>query len=240
MTRKTNTLKMIKYLENRINCENVMEFASRHNCDSNKCYMKIDEIPVFFEIIKYNKNDNMNNLFTTFDLMTKTNHTDIEIFPYIYGVLNCNNDLEEINYLYIYYEPFNDDLNSFIKNMNHISDWYSLIFGIALIEKFQFDNEITFQETDLKNILFRKLSEPKKIKMNDIINVTKFIFCYWSLEPFDTIKPDKCVFFEEILRLINNREFVVEPSKKIVSVIEELANNPTKISEIIEKNFTSK
>ena len=181
MSRTKISEKMIKYLEDRINCENVIRFTEKtleselgkgKEAVVNK--LVIDGTPVAYKVIKYNNSDDYvrkkgemrdkkwaKNMFEIFDFMTEANYTGFEYFPYLYGVLICHNDETNISTMYIFYEVFDGDLTDLFNKIEHPSDWYDIIFQLIMINYYiTFVHGYIYYDGSPQNHLYKKLPKP--------------------------------------------------------------------------------
>ena len=134
--RAKNADVIIKYLEQRVNCVNAMQYVDELIIDDSDDHLKIDKIDVLFEIYDYDENDDYyinwkSNLYERYDFMSMSNNLGFEYFPYIYGVLDCHQDID--SKIYIYYEYFEYTLDNMLLDLNHSSDWYDIVFQLSMI-----------------------------------------------------------------------------------------------------------
>jgi hypothetical protein len=250
---------IVSYLEERINCENVMDFAEK-NLEKRENHITkklvVTNVPVGYDIINYNDAEDsdsniknkkwINKLFGTFDFITEANYTGFEFFPYLYGVLNChNNDNSKV---YIFYEYFANNLVHLIDNIQHPSEWYDIAFQIIMINYcvetvngFEYDGNI-------QNHLYKKLEKPyykeyeldgTRIKINH-----KYLIVLWITEPFKKITEQSKIFSTNIDLLLkyltdNKERITVYPSNKIINLLQDAKNNSTNIPSIILQYYGS-
>ena len=205
------TNQMIKYLEKRINCENVIKFVEKKQADtlgsgleSTIIKLIINEIPVALKVLKYNDspgyvyknktdpNDKtwIQNIFDVYDFMTESNYTGFEYFPYLYGVLNCHDGLN--SKVYTFYEVFDGDLINLISKMEHQSEWYDIVFQMIMINYYiEIINGYRYNDGTPQNHLYRKLPKPY-YKLYDINGVQfnishKYLIVLWDISYMEKI-----------------------------------------------------
>lgn len=259
MSRSTIATKLISYLEERINCENVMKFAdkTKKSSDTDIDKLLIENISVSFEIVKYNddtKNNNneiniksktdIQNLFDVFDFMTEANYTGFEYFPYLYGILNCHDGSN--SKIYMYYESFDGNIIDLIDNIQHISEWYDIVFQMIMMNYYiQIINGYVY-DGYLKNHLFKKLSKPynklyqfKNFKIN--IN-HKYIIVLWNINFIEKVSDktkNKIVSnINNLLQFLNENKNNIKnfPSNKIIKLLHEIKNNPN-VEDVLQQYY---
>jgi hypothetical protein len=253
MSRIKISTQMIDYLEKRINCENVIKYAKQQldQVDERKNIAEINKLvinnlPVSFEILNYSKTNNLspkkifNDIYKMYDFMVEANHTGFEYFPYIYGVLDCH---EESNgQVYVYREYFPENLTDTFKKINHVSEWYDIVFQILMINHYIVDiNKIYYTGGDMSNHLCKKLDKPyyknyefgdKTIKINH-----KYLIVLWNINKINTnIDDDKFTSnIDYLLKYLTEHgdQISIPPSPKILKMLNSINQNPDKIIELI-------
>ena len=125
------TKKVIKYLESKINCDNILNFINKNGTIDS---LIIEKSPVSLQILDYvdgTDDSYIAYLFSVFDFMVEANHTGFAYFPNIYGVLNCHN--KSNSKVYIFFEKFDGNVTELINNMTHSSEWYDIVFYMIMI-----------------------------------------------------------------------------------------------------------
>lgn len=272
MSRKKTANKIIDYLEKRINCENIMRYTDEYldNNAPDKSLI-IDEVPVSFTIIPYNANENysrqlvstegdredkpdfndIKHMFDIFDFMTEANNTGFEHFPYIYGVLDCLNDIDST--VYVYYEKFDGTLPLLIDNIEHPSDWYDIVFQIILIIMYiKYVGKISFKAAPEK-FLYKKITKPyyKEYSVGDTtLNINhKYLIVCWDTNTSDFEEIQNSEFNLEnkfpIIDLdflteyinVNKDTLKIQPSNRIIKLIQEIKNQPDNIPKILVQYY---
>ncbi len=253
MSRIKIARQIINYLDERINCDNVMNIADKQENQKTKKIV-ISDIPVNFEIITYNdenneKTDTKNNLwikkmFGTYDFMTEANYTGFEFFPYLYGVLNCHGGDDSL--VYVFYEYFANDLIYLINNIQHSSEWYDIAFQVIMINYcLETINGFEYNGS-MQNHLYKKLDKPyykdyllndNKIKINH-----KYLIVWWASDPIKKITTENKNFNTNIDVLLeylsaNKDQIKILPSNKIIRLLSEVKNNPSDVPDIILRYY---
>jgi hypothetical protein len=268
MSREKIAKYMINYLEERINCENVMKFADKtlqsklgegKEAVINK--LMVENIPVAFKVMKYNDTEGyekknktdandriwVKNMFDTFDLMTEANYTGFEYFPYIYGVLNCHE--KENSNIYIYYEVFDGSLIDLINNITHPSEWYDIVFQMIMINYYiEIINGYRYNDGTVQNHLYKKLEKPyyKEYHINSHkFNINhRYLIVLWDINYIEKItdknKNQITSNINFLLRYINeNKEKIkIPPSGRIIKLLHEVKNNTKDTINILSQYYT--
>jgi hypothetical protein len=244
------TAKMIKYLEDNINCENIIRFIKKYSKTEDITKLEIGTIPVSLQIIDYDDNDKklMQNQHKIYDFMTHANYAGYEYFPYLYGVLNCHDGSD--SKAYIFYESFDGDLTKLLNEMEHASEWYDIIFQLAMIDNYiGVTNKYQLNNATAKNILYKKLSKPiyKEYMFNDkkVSIKHSYKLVLWdinSLEKFSEDEIPKNTI--DILGTLIHRDpneygeiFKINPSERIINLINKLSV-PDKISSVLIEYYS--
>ena len=267
MDRSKIAAKLIKYLEERINCENVIKFAQETNdsllgkgLESEVDKLIIESVPIAFKIIKYNDEENyikesetdandrtwLKNLFDTFDFMTDANHTGFEYFPYLYGVLNCHEG--ENSKVYIFYEAFEGNLIKLINQMEHPSEWYDIVFQMIMINYYiEVLNGYLYNYGTPQNHLYRRLPKAiyREYELGDFkfkIN-HKYLIVLWDFNFMEKITDenrDKIVANTTyLLNYINaNKDKLkIPPSGRIIKLLYDVQNHSKEIPSILNQYY---
>jgi len=268
MSRSKIAKKMIDYLEERINCENVMTYTKKYydkklgeGRESVVDQLMIDNTPVAFKIMKYNDRENyvrkestdpkdrtwVKNLFFTFDFMTEANYTGFEYFPYLYGVLNCHE--EENSRIYIYYEAFDGSLIDLFKQMEHASEWYDVVFQMIMINYYiEVVNGYRYNDGRPKNHLYRKYAKPfykEYILEGTKFNINhKYLIVMWDFNYMEKItEANKNMVVSNIDFLLryfrdNKDNIKIYPSARIIKLLTEVKNHPENTVNILKEYYT--
>ncbi|AAV50952.1 hypothetical protein [Acanthamoeba castellanii mimivirus] len=272
MSRRKTATKIIDYLEKRINCENIMRYTDEYlDNNSPDKSLVIDEVPVSFTIIPYNANENysrqlvstegdredkpdfndIKHMFDVFDFMTEANNTGFEHFPYIYGVLDCLNDIDST--VYVYYEKFDGTLPLLIDNIEHPSDWYDIVFQIVLIIMYiKYVGKMSFKAAP-ERFLYKKITKPyyKEYSVGDTtLNINhKYLIVCWDTNTtdFEGIQNSESSsenklpiidldFLTEYIN-VNKDSLKIQPSNRIIKLIQEIKNQPDNIPKILVQYY---
>ena len=258
MTRQKIANTMIKYLEDRINCENVMKYAEQMKpSDDSSNKLVVDDTIIAFEIIEYEDADDVstsesdddldqiNHMFEIFDFMTEASYTGFEYFPYIYGVLNCHD--AENSRVYVYYETSEGTLMDLIAGIRHTSEWYDVVFQIIMtnyyiqvMNKYQYDGP-------LENYLYTRLKKSyfKKYTFGEIeVNVNHlYVIMLWDTDHLskmeDAHTPDKIVTVDLLLKYLtdNQNKLDVQPSNRIIRLLHDINKEPAKTLNILAQYY---
>lgn len=254
MSRQKIASKLIQFLEEKINCKNVMKKADDYSTEAEKILL-IESENVVFEIYYYDdtkieEGDRnqmwVQRLIQTLDFMVESNHMGFEYFPYVYGLLNCHEGPE--SKIYLYTEAFDGRLEDLFGNILHPSDWYDVIFQIVMIDywirlhKYEYDASI-------EKFVFRKYPKPfkKKYEIDSLtLNLSrKYLIIYANTQPFISLETIVTNFPDEILEptgedaefpikkpginmlysFVIEGKFPVPPSHRIVRMLEDLMQN---------------
>lgn len=261
MDRNSITKKMVTFLEKKVNCENVMNFADNYKKTSESLeQLNINNTLVSFIILDYddtqeqtyvsktNKSQKeINQIFKMFDFITEVNHTSLECFPYLYGVLNCHNN--ENSKVYIFYEGFDGYLNDLFPNLEHPSEWYDIAFQIILINYYlEIINQYTFNRETLHCYYYKKLDKPiykEYLIENHPFTINhKFLIVLWDLEHLKPIHSDSFLPMQSISYLMeyldkNKDNIKVQASARITKLFKEIIDNPKNTPEILEQYYSS-
>lgn len=254
--------KMIQYLEDRINCKNVMKFAEEktesileESDDIFISELKIDSTIVSFQIIKYDdtqsdetsdkRNKASIKIFNdNFDFMTGSNLAGFEYFPYLYGVLNCH--LEVNSKVYIYYENFEGSLLQLINLVEHASEWYDIAFQLVVIDHYvRFISGYQYHTNDLKNFLYKKHPKPYyrqyDITGHNFSVSNKYLIVLWDIEL--TKRPhnasNEYTIIDAILDYVKKETSIkIPPSNRIIKMFQEIKQKPENTIELLEQYYS--
>ncbi|QGR53721.1 hypothetical protein [Moumouvirus maliensis] len=257
MSRKKITENMIKYLEDTLNCQNVMKYLDER--ETKKNIINIDSINIYYEIVNYNDSDrdlsenndqtnieitrnDVEKIFTAYDIMTEANYTGLEYFPYIYGVLDCRDNIN--SKFYLFRENFQGILPDLIKNIEHPSDWYDVLFQVILINYYLRDIVNINYKSKINKYLFNKLPKPyyKEYHLGDhIININhKYLIVLWDPENLiqsDTDINQVNINMDFLLEYIQNSDIKVPPSNRIIKLINDIQSSDNNIPNIINEYY---
>jgi len=246
MNRFQITTKMIDYLEDKINCHNVINFLdkSKISQSENKNKLIIKSIPLTFKIIDNDKE--IKNLFEIFDFMTEANYTGFEYFPYLYGVLDCSDQ----NKIYVFYENFDSNLIDILNNMEHQSEWYDIVFQMIIINYYiQNINNYKYDNGIPQNHLCRKLPKPiyQDYHIYDIkftIN-HKYLIVLWNITNMELItdenKNNITTNIDHLIKYINEHKDKIKimPSERILKLLNDIQNNYDDTLSILDKYYNA-
>lgn len=263
MSRIKIARQIISYLEEKINCDNVMNFADKYNAkQDNTKKLMVNDVPVNFEIITYNdhekksktdendsSNDNKNSLwikkmFGTYDFITEANYVGFEFFPYIYGVLNCHGG--DDSRVYVFYEYFANNLIHLINNIQHPSEWYDIAFQIIMINYCIVEVNGFEYNGVMQNHLYKKLEKPyyKNYELNGkLVKINhKYLIVLWMTNPIKKINNQNTNFTNNIdflLQYLSEKkdQIKIPPSNKIIKLLSDVKNNPSDVPDIILKYY---
>lgn len=262
MSRKKIADSMIQYLEDRINCKNVMKFADEKMESileqSDEIFiseLKIDGNSVNFEIIAYNDTTtngagsgtktktSINNMFETFDFMVESNYTGFEYFPYLYGVLNCHNN--ENSKAYIYYENFQGDLLQLINMLEHPSEWYDIAFQLVIIDHYVRILNGYQYNAKLKNFLYKKLDKPyyRQYNINDhkFSVSNKYLITLWDIESIKmipSVETEYTIIDALLDHIEKNGPLKVPLSNRLIKMFNDIKINPESTIEILQQYYS--
>ena len=251
---------MRKYLEDRLNCKNVMAYIDKKmlekiNGTNQKHKLRINSIPVTVEIIKYNDSDTGTEMYNKkwveeqikiYDFITEANYTGFEYFPYLYGVLNCHN--EENSKLYLFYEYFEGNLLNLINKLEHPSEWYDIVFQLIIINyymetihKYQYNGEIS-------NHLYNKLSKPiyQLYQFDNYqFNINhKYLIALWNIDKLEKITDSNSIKrnTDILLKyLVENKDnFKIPPSGRIIKLLSDIQDSPENTLLILDQYYNVK
>src|SRR5579875_2412213 len=94
MDRIATTEKMIPYLEEHINCDNIKKYHDKFyesTINDHIDKLLIKNKPVSYTVLPYDTKNSewKEKLFFRYDFMTEADYTGSPYFPYLYGVLDC-------------------------------------------------------------------------------------------------------------------------------------------------------
>lgn len=249
MSRVKNAENLIKYLEDRVNCKNVIKFIEEGQNESlNK--LVINNIFVAFEIINYHDRDTseahnktwLNNIIKIYDFMTESNYTGFDYFPYLYGVLLCPN--ENTSKMYTFREYFDTDITVLTKSIIHNSEWYDIAFQIVMTVYYLRIVNGYNSEMQMDDFLFNKLQKP--YHKDYILNETKVtinhkcLISFWNPEITKTENENKPDIKFLLDYLQEKKDDIIIPSPKINNFLESINNNLESTPKIISEFYTTK
>lgn len=255
MNRNKICKNMVTFLEKNINCENVMRLTNNfmiksEDFDPNSINrLLINSIPTSFEIINYNDSDEISkkydrkdieNMFNIFDFITEANYTGFEIFPYLYGVLDCRNGKD--SEIYLYYEEFDDILPELINQITQPKDWYDLIFQLIMINNYITVIKNYTYDGILEKHFFKRIPKPYHKTYyigNNNYNIThNFIIVYWDkcdiTQKSKISKKTNIVFLTEYIN--THKKKLNISSERIIELLNNLSKN-VDINDIMEKYY---
>ena len=229
MNRMKVSDKMRKYLEDKINCQNVIKFIKENEDNQTTNKIIINSIPVSIETTT--RVDDLRAKFEIYDFITESNYTGFEYFPYLYGVLECKDEF----LLYVFHESFDGNLYEAIENIEHASEWYSIIFQLLLINNYI---ETTSYHHTINNFMYKKNPIQQEYEIEGYIFSIrhKYLIVLWNLTLMET-SPDNA---DMILDFISSREFKIPASFRIIKMLQEIKANPKEIWKILDQYYNLK
>jgi hypothetical protein len=236
MSRISLARKMIKYLEDRLNCENILQFIGDHGLASD---LTIEGEKVAFQQDTYPENDpELASVYARYDFMTEANYTGFEIFPYLYGVLVCHDGTNEIDN--VFREAFDGRLTQLLQKLEHPSEWYDIAFQLIFIHWYMtVANDLTY-DGRLKNHLYRRLEKPfyktyefseTKITVNH-----KYLIVLWE----DNKDYEEKSNLDDLRSYLKeNTTLKIPPSNRIIKLFEEFSANPENIGQVLLPYYPS-
>ena len=267
MSRSKIADQMIKYLEKKINCENIIKHINENKNHPKEDKLIINEIAVAFEIIQYDddpeydkekirESDNpdydndkkklsekdVDKIFAVYDFMTEANYTGFEYFPYLYGVLNCHEGSN--SRVYTFYESFDGNLINLIQKIDHPSEWYDIAFQIIMINYYiQIVNAYSYNNGEPQNHLYKKLAKPyyKLYQIDGIeFNINhKYLLVIWNITHIKKIT-DKMRISSNISLLLEYLEKntpKIPPSSRIINLFNNIKSNPENTLTILKEYY---
>lgn len=243
MNRSKITNNLIKYLNKKVNCDNILVEIIKNGKNKKNGECVIDLIQSLYVIIDYSSNsmdtiistESANKLVEKYDFMSESNHTGFEYFPYLYGVLDCSGTKHNI--MYVFYEYFEKSIGSLFTDIEHPSEWYDICFQLINIDNYITNIKSKKYSCTLKNILYN-VNNSKIIKTYQINNKTykinhKYLIVLWNFEFSEN--SNNCVecFYRYITQ---NNDIINKPSPRIISLLEDY-NRSHNLSAIMEKYY---
>jgi hypothetical protein len=248
MSRSKTSKIIVKYLNNEINCTNIMKIA-RKNTLVGDSYLTILKTPVSFDIYKYGdttcdtvlSDQDIDKLIKMTDFMVECNYFGIEIFPYIYGALKCGSECSK--HLYLFYEYFPNMLSNINADITHMSNWYDIIFQIIFI--IHILSQFNVNDITIDNFYYKKLDKPIYNRydfFNEKIKVThNFVVVVWGItlsdEKSDTFTQDN---ISNMLKAIQNLTVSITPSSKLMNMLVKIKDDNENIVKYISEIYSEK
>ena len=262
MNRENIASSIIKYLEDRINCKNLLKFINQKIVKDSELIntqkLLITNIPVSFEIIKYNESDESNesnesdksdgsdetlkrNMFDTFDFITESNYTGFAYFPYLYGVLDCH--YGENSKIYVFHEYFEGNILQLINQIQHVREWYDIVFQMIMINYFLMINHLQYA-SKIEDHWYKKLPTPdhKEYEINGhkLSLIHQYTIVAWSSIPSTKLEENINIDHINVLveYLDQKREDIkIPPSGKIIKLLHEIINDPINTFDIVYQYY---
>jgi hypothetical protein len=230
---------MVSYLQEQINCDNVLKKTDALIESDEK--LLINGTPVSFKVISYDDENETEKksieiLNNVFDEITESNSIGFDYYPFIYGILNCHNDTK--SNLYVFYEFLSGTLYDLFENLQSPNEWYDIIFQMAMIDynatKRQSLKHLNY---NLDNYYFIKLFNPQKkeyvIKGKNITIYHKYVVVFFSWEIIDEwIKGIK--YLSDIIK-----DDKYKTTQRIITMVSEM-NTSERIEDVIETYYSFK
>lgn len=248
------TEKMIKALQSKVNCQNVMKFIDKNEANE----VVIVSTRVMVKVVDYNEdsvetsddgewdNQRIEHLFSIYDFMVEANHTGYEYFPNLYGVLNCHNGSD--SKVYVFAEAFDGGLLELSEKIAHPSDWYDVVFQMIMINYYiEVVNGYYYYGGGLENHLYRKLEKPiyqeynigddGKFRINH-----KYLIVVWNIDYMVLAKDSKKVFRRNTEMLASYLEehketMKVPPSLRVMQLLSDVNGGYSNIAIILNKYY---
>lgn len=247
------TRKMVDYLESKINCENIMKFADSHNVSNENDFHKklvVNKIKVAFEIYPYDRvkdKEEIDNIHQIYEFITESNYTGFEYFPYLYGVLVCHENIGNSSYLYTFYEEFDSTLDKLINEISHPSEWYDVVFQLAMINDYLQNSEKYQYNSSINNHLYRRLEKPITVEYNLLGQVLKIrhsiLIVVKDFKNIKKITDDEISKHRsniiELSEYLTNNTIKTMPSDRILKLINVLIENIEDTSKILGKYYSA-
>ena len=239
------TENMIKYLNQKLNCSNVIDFIEQQTEKEQPKKIAIGSTIVAYEIRMYkNMAEAEKTDFRIFDFTVNANFDGYGYFPNIYGVLNCTDDDKLTSY--IFYEAFKADLLKLFEELTHPSEWYDIVFQLIMIN-YYIENIRKYQyTTTLAGHLYRKLAKPYYQTYNTggyqySVN-HKFLIVLWDMKELkkisDADKPSvRNIDLLENYLTENSHKLKIAPSTRILTLLHEVRINPKDTAQILYKYY---
>jgi DNA-binding FrmR family transcriptional regulator len=249
--------KIYKYLEDRVNCTNILEHINTKDSVTDK--ITIELIPVTLETIKYTTKDKSDNdkqitkkelekIYDRFEYISAANHTGFEYFPYLYGVLECD-DSEQV---YVLHESFDGTLDKLFKDIEQGSDWYEIVFQYVIIHYYMSNiSKISYSNSGLDKHYFQKYKFPKKKQYT--LNDYKFemyhknLVVLWDFNLNSDISNTSNILtanIEQLLKFINENKdnFKNQPSQRIMKLLNDIKQtvNIDDIPKLLDSYYNAK
>lgn len=233
MNRINKARQMIAILESTVNCDNVVQIATKDA--ANDTTATINDTDVSLAVIHHPATD---KLYQTYDLMVRANYSGHEIFPYLYGVLDCRQSTKNI---YVYYEKFDYSLPQIMDQLTVKADWFDIVYQLISIDYYIKQTiQSNYQSGDLYHHWVRILDKPylKKYTYQNIqISVYhKYLIVLWDIQ-FTTKKQTSNL--EYLLSYLKSNPQLDVPTK-IYKLLKTLIANPNKTIEILIEYYQKK
>lgn len=250
MNRQTVRDKMVKYLENSVNCKNIMEYIKKKDDRYPKSLEDSNQksLELLYESVIIQNVSELNKLYETFDFMTESNFTGYECFPYIYGVINCEDSKYNTDTIYIFYENYNENIEKLIDEIQHVSEWYDIIFQFAVIH--YYITIINHYEYNGNVVYHYYKKYPKPIYQEYELSGFKFNInhrsniVYWNTEPMyksQNIDIKKSNLFHLLTYIQNNKSNIsIPPSERVMNILTDIIDNMNNIVEILNQYYNQK
>ena len=267
---------MIKYLEKRINCDNVKILTDKllqPNPDITnitnediKCsiseslekfILTVSETEFVLDVNYYDNTSKddvsaKDKMFKRFDFMTEANYSNNAVFPYIYGVLDCQgkkfDDKNENSAVYVYYEKFDGRLSDLLEKIEKGVEWYDIFFQLAMINYYiSFVKNRKYNYAVLENHFYKKLEKPTVVNYrldNDItVKINhQYLITLWNFEldesEISLKNHENKTNIDYMTSYLNeNKQLKVPPSRKLTNFLDELQKTPKYTHKIISRYY---
>ena len=244
MSRPKKSKIMRKYFGSRMNCENVMGYISENKSSNDT--IKVNDEEVSFDIFDYDYGkdvDKMTKILDRIDIMTDANESSAEIFPYIYGVLDCN--LGANSKLYVLYEPFVGTFRDIHMEVGQSSEWYDITLQIILITEYFKEIMKIGCFADLDHILWNRMAKPyyhPYLLDDESVPILRHFDIVVSRFPTDCDNkvPTIELYHKYVTDLSNFQNTANPPTPRIAEILSIIINNKQDVKSVIDKYFVRK
>lgn len=252
--RRKTASRVYKHLEDRVNCTNILEYIRTHSSESKLGELTIDNVPVNLEIIKYTDSTSsdsgtlsrkdLGSKYEMYDFISEANHTGFEYFPYLYGVLDCHSGPN--SKVYVLYEMFDGTLDTLFGDLEQGSDWYETIFQICLIHHYIINiAKVSYSDATVPHHIYQKYKFPKKRQYTlgdykfELYHKNLITLWDFKLEPTSAHSPSNIRYVLDYI-VSNASKFKVQPSQRIIKMLNEIISEPLNIPKILDSYYNTK
>jgi hypothetical protein len=247
MQRTKKAQKVYSYLESTINCQKVMRIVDRNTVSNEDHPLRSDPEERVVELksvpTAYVKMHTVlpsilyDEMIRNFDRMTEINHMGFEYFPYLYGVLNCHDGIDQTSY--IFYENTDRSIHDLILSTTNIQEWYDLAFQVAmmdyyLMQIYKYEDYVGvpkyFRVIDYEKAFYKEyIVEEMKVSIYH-----KFQIVYWKLDPL-TVEKQSGV--QMLYNIISDKDLINKPPRKVLEMLQEITLNPSATLSVLGRYY---